>query len=237
MTFDASYIWPSLIAALQCLHVTLILSFVSFCVGLLLGTPVAVSRKFHATWTSYALGVLIPILKGVPLVLYVLMFNFAILKPLDALSEYYAWADGLRRMDKIYIGLVAMSVSATVMISETMRSALSSVSEGQYEACFSVGLTKWQALRRVVLPQAMVFAAPVLCNNIISLIKGSSIVFVVGIMDVLNSAKTSAQINYRFLEAYIASALVYWVICATVGRIGWFLEKRQARGVAKAGGA
>jgi L-cystine transport system permease protein len=197
---------------------------------------VAVSRKFHTTWTSGALDVLIPILKGVPLVLYVLMLNFAILKPLDALSEYYAWADGLRRMDKIYIGIAAMSVSATVMISETMRSALASVPEGQYEACFSVGLTKWQALLRVILPQAMAFAAPVLCNNIISLIKGSSIVFVIGIMDVLNSAKTSAQVNYRFLEAYIASALVYWVICVAVGRVGWFLEKRQSRGAARAGG-
>lgn len=229
MTFDASYIWPSLMAGLQCLHVTLILSFVSFCVGLAFGTPVAVSRKFHTTWTSRALDILIPVLKGIPLVLFVLMFNFAILKPLDALSQYYAWADDLRRMDKIYIGLVAMSISATATVSETMRSALSSVPDGQYEACFSVGLTKWQALRRVILPQAMAFAAPVLCNNIIGLTKGSSVVFVIGIMDVLNGAKTSAQVNYRFLEAYIASALVYWAICALVERVGWFLEKREGR--------
>jgi L-cystine transport system permease protein len=64
------------------------------------------------------------------------------------------------------------------------------------------------------MPQAMVFALPVLCNNFIGLIKGSSIVYVIEIMDVLGGAMSSAQVSYRFLEAYIAAALVYWALCA-----------------------
>jgi L-cystine transport system permease protein len=77
----------------------------------------------------------------------------------------------------------------------------------------------------VVLPQAFPFAVPVLCNNFIGLIKGSSIVYLITVVDVMNGALTSAQINYRFLEAYIAAAIIYWVMCLTVERVSVILEK------------
>ena len=226
MTFDAAYIWVSLQVAVKFLHVTLLLSVIPLAVGIVLGTPIAVCRKFRVKAASQTADILIPILKGIPLVLYILILNFLILKPLDSLAPYYAWADRLRVMDKIYIGIIAMSAYAAVTISETMRSALNSVPTGQYEACFSVGLTRDQALRRVIMPQALKFAVPVLCNNFIGLIKGSSIVYVIGILDILGGAMTSAQINYRFLEAYIAAALIYWILCIAVERLSWRLEKR-----------
>ncbi|MDR2174879.1 MAG: amino acid ABC transporter permease [Synergistaceae bacterium] len=226
MTFDAAYILVSLKVAIRFLHVTLLLSVIPLAVGIAVGTPIAVCRKFRVRAVSQAANILIPVLKGIPLVLYVLILNFLILKPLDRLAPYYAWADRLRVMDKIYIGIAAMSAWAAVTISETMRSALNSVPAGQYEACFSVGLTRTQALRRIIMPQALKFAVPVLCNNFIGLIKGSSIVYVIGILDILGGAMTSAQINYRFLEAYIAAALIYWMLCLTVERVSWRLEKR-----------
>jgi L-cystine transport system permease protein len=225
ITFDASYIWVSFKAAIRFLHVTLLLSVIPLAVGIALGTPIAVCRKFRVRAASQLAGILIPVLKGIPLVLYILILNFLILKPLDGLEPYYEWADRLRLMDKIYIGIAAMSAYATVTISETMRSALNSVPAGQYEACFSVGLTRTQALRRIIMPQALKFAVPVLCNNFIGLIKGSSIVYVIGILDILNGAMASAQINYRFLEAYIAAALIYWGLCIAVERVSWRLEK------------
>ncbi len=88
--------------------------------------------------------------------------------------------------------IVAISIYAVVVIAETMRSALMSVDDGQYEAGYSVGLTRWQTLRRVVLPQAFPFAVPALCNNFIGLIKGSSIVYLITVVDVMNGALTSA---------------------------------------------
>jgi L-cystine transport system permease protein len=211
------------------LHVTLLLSVIPLCLGIALGTPIAVCRKFRVRFFSQTANVLIPVLRGIPLVLYILILNFLILKPLDRLAEYYAWANKLRLMDATYIGIVAMSAYATVTISETMRSALNSVPDGQYEACSSVGLTRFQALRRVIMPQALAFAVPVLCNNFIGLIKGSSIVYVITVLDVLNGAMTSAQINYRFLEAYIAAALIYWILCIAVERGSWLLERRFKR--------
>ncbi|MDR3264690.1 MAG: hypothetical protein LBT15_01640, partial [Synergistaceae bacterium] len=104
MTFDSIYIWASLKVAIQYLHITLLLSVIPLCFGIVAGTAIAVCRKFRVRFVSRAAAVLIPILRGIPLVLYILVLNFLILKPLDMLAEHYVWADRLRFMDKIYIG-------------------------------------------------------------------------------------------------------------------------------------
>lgn len=229
MLLEFQYIVASFKVAVQYIPVTLALSVIPLCIGFALGTLIAIARKFSIRFIGRAADLIIPVLKGIPLVLYLFIINFLILKPFDALAAWYSWADIFRFMDKTYIGIIAMSVYAVIIISETMRSALLSVPDGQYEASYSVGLTKWQALRRVILPQALPFAVPVLCNNFIGLIKGSSIVYLITIVDVMNGALTSAQINYRFLEAYIAAALIYWAMCLTVEKLSFVLEKHFKR--------
>lgn len=226
MAFDFNYVISALKIAVTCIPVTLILSIVPFVVGIFFGTLIAITRKFNMKYIGNFFKILISVLKGIPLVLYVLALNFIILKPLDLLAERFEWANTLRYMDKIYIGIVAMSIFAIVLISETIRSALYSVPNGQYEACYSVGLTKSQALKKVILPQAYPVAIPVLCNNFIALIKGSSVVYLITVVDVMNGALSSAQINYRFLEAYIAAALVYWILCIIVENISSVLENK-----------
>ncbi|EGO63832.1 amino acid ABC transporter permease [Acetonema longum] len=225
MIFEFQYVAASFKVAVRYIPVTLALSVIPLVIGIVLGTLIAIVRRFRVRFIGRAADMVIPVVKGIPLVLHIFIMNFLILKPFDALAKWYSWADIFRFMDKTYIGIIALAVYAVVIVSETMRSALLSVNDGQYEACYSVGLTKWQALRRVVLPQAFPFAVPVLCNNFIGLIKGSSIVYLITVVDVLNGALTSAQINYRFLEAYIAAALIYWAMCLLVEKFSDILEK------------
>lgn len=225
MIFDFQYVAASLKVAVKYIPTTLVLSVLPLLIGIIFGTLIAICRRFRIRIVAKLADILIPVIKGIPLVLHLFIMNFLILKPLDFLAKWYGWADALRFMDKTYIGIVAISIYAVVVISETMRSALMSVDDGQYEAGYSIGLTRWQTLRRVVLPQAFPFAVPVLCNNFIGLIKGSSIVYLITVVDVMNGALTSAQINYRFLEAYIAAAIIYWVMCLTVERVSVILEK------------
>ncbi|GHV56850.1 ABC transporter permease [Synergistales bacterium] len=234
MVFEPSYILVSLQVGARYIDVTLSLSLIPLLIGLIIGTPIAICRRSRSSLPARFFSILIPVMKGIPLVLYVLALNFIILKPLDMLARYYAWADSLRFMDKAYIGLAAMSLYAIATVSETMRSAFASVADGQYEACRSVGMTEFQALRRVIMPQALAYAVPVLCNNLIGLIKGSSIVFVISALDVMNGALSSAQINYRFLEAYIAAALIYWALCLVVESLSTILERRFKRHMGRA---
>jgi L-cystine transport system permease protein len=122
--------------------------------------------------------------------------------------------------------LVAISIFAIMNISETIRGALISVDKGQYEAAYSIGLTRMQALRRIILPQAFPVAVPALCNNFIGLIKGSSLAFIISVTDLMNGALITATSNYKYLEAYVASAIVYWVICITIEKVSFIFEKR-----------
>ena len=129
-----------------------LLTFVPLFIGFLFGVPFAVIRRFHVPFAAGFMKNASNILKGIPAVLLVLMINYLILKPIDYLALSYEWAKPLQTMDKIYIGIAALSIYAVVQITETVLGALLSVGKGQYEAAYSVGLTRTQILLRVIFP-------------------------------------------------------------------------------------
>lgn len=233
-SYDFGYIFVSLGWIAKALPVTLVLTLVPLAAGLLLGIPFAILRRFRVPFLAAFLKTAANILKGIPAILLVLMVNYLVLKPIDYMAQYFDWAKNLQLMNKIYIGMIALSIYAVIQITETIVSALLAIDEGQYEAAYSIGLTKRQTLRRIVFPQAIPVALPVLCNNIIGLLKSTSIVYLISVNDILSAAMNSAAVNFRYLEAYIAAALVYWVMCSAVEWSFVALEKRYKRA---AGGA
>ena len=124
------------------------------------------------------------------------------------------------------IAVVGLSINATVYLSEVLRTALQSVNSGQYEAAYSVGMTSGQMLKRIVMPQALPVAIPLIGNSFIGLIKGSAIASLISVVEIINATLYEASGNYKFLEAYVAAAIVYWALCICVERIVAFLETR-----------
>lgn len=224
--FEFSYIFTVIGKIWGAMPVTLVLTLVPLFIGFLFGIPFAVIRRFHVPFAAAFLKHASNILKGIPAVLLVLMMNYLILKPIDYLALTYEWAKPLQTMNKIYIGIAALSIYAVVQITETVLGALLSVGKGQYEAAYSIGLTRTQALFRVVFPQAVPAALPVLCNNVIGLLKSTSIVYLISVNDILGAAINSAAVNFRYLEAYVAVAIVYWILCICVERLFRIMEKR-----------
>jgi L-cystine transport system permease protein len=105
------------------------------------------------------------------------------------------------------------------------RGALASVKKGQYDAGYAMGLTRAQVLIRIVLPQAIPVSLPMMGNIFISLTKAVSLASMIAVVDVMVAAVVSANSNYRFLEAYVAAAIIYWAICVVIERIFLWLEK------------
>jgi L-cystine transport system permease protein len=101
---------------------------------------------------------------------------------------------------------------------------LQSVNSGQYEAAYSVGMTSWQMLKRIVFPQAMPVAIPLIGSNFIELIKGSAIASLISVVELINGTLFEANGNYKFLEAYLAAAVIYWTLCIMIERMVAFLE-------------
>jgi L-cystine transport system permease protein len=166
------------------------------------------------------------VIRGIPMVLILLMIYFQLTRGFDIIAEKFNLSIRSKDIDLIYVAIIALTISATANISEVIRGALISVGKGQFEAAYSVGLTRGQTLRRIVLPQALPVAVPLLCNSLIGLIKGSSLAYMVTVVDLMNGALITATANYRFLEAYIAAAIIYWMLCIVIEKFSSILEKR-----------
>ena len=132
---------------------------------------------------------------------------------------------------KIVYAFTAFSLNSAAYMSETFRSALEAVDKGQLEACYSIHMTTFQALRRVILPQAFEIALPPLGNSLLSLVKDTSLAFSISIVDLMAGAKIVASRSFRFFEIYIVVSFIYWAICFVLERLIAVTEKRLKRKV------
>ncbi len=226
MNFDFQFMLIAMKAALRYTPVTLLLAFVPFTLGIVLGTFIALARLFQVKILARGMQVYIVITKGIPVVLQILIIYFVMVQGFDSIADKFHWRLHSKDINVIYIAFTALLTVAVANISETIRGALMSVNRGQYEAAYSVGMTHFQVLRRIVLPQALPAAVPMLCSNLIGMIKSTSLVFMISVVDLMNAALITATANYKYLEAYVASAIVYWVLNAAIEKISFILEKR-----------
>lgn len=226
MGFDISFMLIALKEAIKYIPITLMLAIIPLIIGIVLGTLIAVIRIYKIKVLSVLMKCLVVIIRGVPLIVILYIVYFELTTGFDAIADKLNLTIHSKDIDVIYIAIVAISISAIANVSETIRGGLISVGNGQFEAGYSVGLTRSQTLRRVIIPQALPVIIPALCNNFIGLIKGSSIAYLITVVDIMNGALITATGNYRFLEAYIAAAIVYWILCVSIEKVSLIFEKR-----------
>ncbi len=226
MNINYSQIQISFNYAVKFIPITMFLTIVPLMIGIILGGIVAVVRVFRIKLLSNILDISITVLKGIPTILIILVCSLYVTNAFNDFAAAMNWSIRSKDIDVIYIALFALSISATVMISETIRGALLSIEQSQYDAAYSVGLTKFQTFQRIILPQVFLVVIPTLSGNLIGLLKGSSIAYVIGVSEILNSSLRMATATYAFLEAYIAAALIYWALGILIETIGRLLEKK-----------
>ena len=138
----------------------------------------------------------------------------------------------LAKLPKSTFILVAMTLISSANLGEMMRSSYLAVEHAQTEAALSVGMTEVQALRRIVLPQAVAIAIPNLGNNVISIFKETALAFSIGTLDLMGRAQTISQASYGAsrLEVYISVAIIYWGICLLLQLVTTTIERATSRG-------
>ncbi|MDR2404579.1 MAG: ABC transporter permease subunit [Spirochaetaceae bacterium] len=231
MNFSFSFMLIALRAAVSKIPVTVTLAIFPLFIGLVLGLLIALARFFKVRGLAFIFRWLVTIVKGIPVVLLLLVFYVVTANVYDPLMSALGLSLTFKNLNKAIIAVAALSVYSSIGLSEVFRGALASVKKGQYDAGFAVGLTKFQVLRRIVLPQAIPVSLPMMCNILIALTKAVALASMVAVVDVMSAAVITATSNYRFLEAYIAAALVYWGICLVIERVFAALEKIAARAV------
>jgi L-cystine transport system permease protein len=229
MNFSFSFLLTALAAGAAKIPVTLLLSAAPMLVGCVIGLFIALSRFFHVPALAFLFRWGVTIVKGIPVVLILLVFYVWTAFFYEPLMRFLGIAAAFRDLNKALIAIAALSLYAIVGLSEAFRGGLNSVRKGQFDAAYAAGLNLRQTLLRIVLPQALPAALPMMGNIFIALTKAAALASMVSVIDVMNAAVISANSNYRFLEAYIAAALIYWMICILIEKVFFALERHFAR--------
>jgi len=216
-TFNFNYVFIHLVDGLKYWHITLILSFVPCIIGTVIGTFIAFEKQLNKRWASIIGGIFVMISKSVPAILTMFIIYYGIHDFLSFFSKTFSLP--LLDIGALPIAVIALTINGIGYLTETMRSAVNSVGNGQLEAAQMVGMTNAQAIRRVLFPQIIVEALPNLCNNFTATIKLSSIAFVIAIVDVLNGTLIEAYKSYSYLEAYLGAAVIYWILVFFVEQV------------------
>ena len=138
----------------------------------------------------------------------------------------------LNDLSKIFFVVTAFSLSFGNVMSEIIRSSYLAVEKGQYEAAVSVGLTRFDAFRRIILPQAAVVALPNIINSILTLLKEGSLAYTIGLIDVMGKANLLIAMNYEAhaLETLLALSFIYWSISIIIENANGLLEQKLSKG-------
>ncbi|MEH0873277.1 amino acid ABC transporter permease [Pectobacterium cacticida] len=206
---------------------------------LLAGTLVTIEVTLCALLLSCLLGLIIGVARINPQrkFIYGLASTYvAIIRGTPLLVQLFIWYYGLPRLGillpSFFCGVIGLGLYSAAYISEIVRGAILSVDRGQTEAARSLGMSAKQAMRKIILPQALVRMLPPLGNEFIALIKNSALVSLITIHDVMQQGNTIISNTYRDLETYLVIAVIYFILTGfTVITLRHFEKRHHQRGV------
>lgn len=205
------------------LPLTLILSTFGIAFAFPFGLLLALGRRSHMPAVKAVCVVYIELIRGVPLVS--LLFMSSVMLPLF-LPEGFS-------IDKLLRAQIAIILFAAAYVAETVRGGLQAMPKGQFEGAESLGLSYWQQMRKIILPQALKIVIPPLVGIFISLFKDTSLVVIIGIFDLTQAAKAAvSDAAWRGFstESYLFIAVIYFIFCFSISRYSLSLERQLDQG-------
>ena len=207
-----------LIAALQ---VTVPLSAIAFVLALVLGVIAAGARAYSFKPLSWLAWLYIWAFRGTPLLVQLFIVFYGLPKLGLTLNVWTA-------------AIITLTLNTGAYVAESFRAAVSSIPRGQFEAARTLNFTRAQTLRYVVIPQAVRIALPTLGNDLIDLIKGTSLVSVISMVDLFQTGRQIASRTFEPLAMYTEVAIIYLIIFTVLSWAQSYLENRSNRYVRSA---
>lgn len=226
--FDIRIVLSEIPKILVYLPVTMKLAIVSFAVSLVFGLAIALVKKNEIPILKQIAGIFISIIRGTPIIVQLYVTYFGIPLILKAVNLEFGTEYNVNGIPSIIYAFIALALNESAFNAEIIRGALNSVGQGQVEACHAMGMTTWQTLRRIVIPEALTVAFPSLINSFIGLIKGTSLAFTCAVVEMTAQAKILGGRDFRYFEAYVALAVIYWFVTCILEQISKYVEKRLA---------
>lgn len=201
--------------------------FVILCGGLLIGifvgVVIALPRLYHTPVLRHLSYLYLSFVRGTPVLVQLFIIYFGL--PQILLTT----GIDMRRTNPLFFVVIAYGMNWGATISEIIRGSVNAVSRQQIEAAYSIGMDSFQVLRRVVLPQAIVVAAPNFFNLVFSALKNTSLAFAIGVMEMVSRGRGMGLVSNHAFEAYLALGIIYYAVYLALMRLFSLAEKRLSR--------
>ncbi|WP_295533582.1 amino acid ABC transporter permease [uncultured Thioclava sp.] len=194
---------------------TLLISVLGCLEGLILGAVICAAALSHKIWLRRAAALYVSFFRGVPLLIQLLVAYY--LLPVIGLN-----------VPALVAAVLTVGFCAAAYLSEVLRGSLNAIPKGQAEAAAAIGMVPLDVWVRILLPQALKIGLPAIVNELILLVKASSLVTVVGIVEITRMSQSIAAATFRPLEIYLAAAFIYLAINLVIAQVGRVLERRLA---------
>jgi len=195
--------------------ITLEVTVMSIACSLVVGLITGIGRISRITIINRIATIYVEIIRGIPLLVQIFYIYYALGK--------------LIQVPDIFAAVIAMTVCYGAYLGEIFRAGIQSIHKGQMEAAIALGLTRAQALRRIILPQTIRVVLPPLGNEFIALLKDSSLVSILAVSDLLRRGREYASKTFNYFEAFTVVALVYLVMTLFFSRLVALMEERMSR--------
>jgi len=216
--FDINYMMQTFPLLGKYAYLTVSLAVISMIIGLIIALILVAISTYNVKILSPLSKIYISFFRGTPLLVQLFLLYYGLPQIFPVFKSMNAYT----------ATIIGLSMNSSAYMVETLRGAISSIDKGQMEAALSIGMSHWQGMKRIVLPQAARVAIPSLGNTFVDLLKSSSLAFTLGVAEILAQAQMSAAASYKFFENYLAVALIYWLIVIFFSYIQRMLENKMS---------
>lgn len=203
----ASMFWGGLAVTLEVTGAALVLAFA-------LGAVIAVLKVLPCRPLRLLLDFYTSVFRGIPLIVLLFIAYFAT----PQLTGF--------KISMFAASVLTLGLNGSATVSETLRGGIEGVDAGQYDASRALALPYTTMMARIIIPQALRSVAPALVNEVITVLKSSSLVATIGLMDMMRAAQSIQALTYRAFEPFIVVAVIYYVIVMCLTAVARVLEKR-----------
>jgi glutamate/aspartate transport system permease protein len=209
---------------MQGMRFSVSLTLVATAGGIILGTLLALMRLSKNSLIAAVAGTYVDFIRSIPLLMVIFWFFFLV----PVVGQVLTRSPQPLQMDPFWSSAITFIMFEAAYFCEILRSGISAIPKGQGEAAKAMGMTYWQSMSSVVLPQAFRIMTPLVLTQMIILFQDTSLVYVLSITDFLGAASIIARRDGRLVEMYLFAALVYFVICFLLSMLVRRIDRRLA---------
>lgn len=211
---DIGLLLESLPALLRGMLVTLKLASLSCFIGIILGTVLGFLHTAPARFMQWLVTVYVTIIRGTPMLIQLYIVTY--LLPEVGIKLPYFWA-----------AVLAIGLNSAAYVSQIIRLGIASVGVGQLEAASSLGFSSWQRLFYIVVPQAFKTVLPALGNELVTLVKDSSLASVIGVTELTKTGANLRGVTLDVVTIFTAVGLLYLLLTSIISLVVHYIEKRM----------